>query len=141
MVHAGMHVFAEVNSQLDVPFWVKRDDFLFHFDQADFLNREVAQVQSAYLKAWFYEDEGPTIRFYIPVVGAVGRRTDLIGTRHRVAVLLPHLEELPFAFASLTMSTEARHCLDSIPKRPLDVRQSFWIPDLPVHDSLPCPPN
>lgn len=136
-----MYVSAAVNSRFDVPYWVKRSDFYLHFDQSDFLNREVAHVQSAYLKAWFCEDEGPTIRFSIPVVSAIGRRTDLIGTRHRLAVLLPHMEELPFAFASPIMSKEAREYLDGVPKRHLEINESFWIPDFPVHDELPWPPK
>lgn len=93
------------------------------------------------MKAWFDEDERPVIRFYIPVVRAIGRRTDLMGTRHRLAALLPHMEELPVAIAQPIMSKEAREYLDSNPKRRLDINEPFWTPDFPVHDELPWPPK
>lgn len=113
-----MQVFVGINLATDLPYWIKRDDFFRYFDQGDFMNREVKEVQLAYLKDWFYEDDSGAKRFfYIPVAGAIGRRTDLISSRHRLAVLLPYLEDLPIAFATAYLSTEARTYLDSIPRR------------------------
>jgi hypothetical protein len=134
-----MQVFAQVNKKTDVPFWVKRSDFDRHFDQDDFLNREVRDVQDAYLNDWFNFFENGVIRFYIPVVGLVSGKTDLISSRHRLAVLLPHLEELPFAFATAHLNSDDRIFLASIPKRPLDLSATFWIPDFPIRESLPWP--
>ena len=133
-----MQVFAQVNKQTDIPFWVKRDDFYRYFDQDDFLCRDVHDVQNAYLKDWFSFHENGVVRFYIPVVGLLkGGRTDLISTRHRLAVLLPHLEELPFVFATEHFDSDDKIFFASIPKQPLDRSMTFWIPDFPIRDLLP----
>lgn len=132
-----MQAFAAINAAGDQPFWVARSVFLEQFDQADFLNRDVKVVTAAYLEDWFYIQANDQRMFYIPVVGALGRRTDLIGSRHRLAVLLPHLEEIPFAFAFEHLAAESMEFLNSIPKRPLDLSQPMWLPDLPVRKQLP----
>jgi hypothetical protein len=134
-----MEVFAQVELSSDVPFWVKKSDFYLHFDQNDFFNRDVCDVQDAYLKGWFNFYENGVVRFYIPVVSLQPGKTDLVGTRHRLAVLLPHLEELPFAFATAHLDSADEILLASIPKRPLDLSVAFWIPDFPIRDSLPWP--
>jgi hypothetical protein len=132
-----MHVFPAINSVGDKPFWVSRIVFRDRFDQADFSNRDVKDVIQAYLDDWFYWSDDGDRMFYLPVVGAIGRRTDLIGSRHRLAVLLPHLEELPFAFAFAHLTEESLAFLESIPKRPLDVTHRMWLPDLPFRKKLP----
>jgi hypothetical protein len=132
-----MEVFAEVNLPTDIPHWVTREDFYRYFDQADFVNREVQDVQAAYLKDWFHTTEDGTIKFLIPIVCTLGARTDLIGSRHRLAVLLPLLHELPIAFATRHLQADARRFLETIPKRPLNLAEPFWIPDLPIRDTLP----
>jgi hypothetical protein len=132
-----MQVFAAINCPTDKPYWISRSTFYERFDQDDFRNREVLHVTSAYLQDWFYRSEDVRLQFYIPVVGAIGKRTDLIGSRHRLAVLLPYLEELPFALAMGHLQSEARSYLESLPKRPLDTSVPFWIPDLPIRDKLP----
>jgi hypothetical protein len=132
-----MQVFAQMNLTSDVPFWVKKSDFYLHFDQNDFFDRDVLDVQDAYLNDWFNFFENGIVRFYIPVVGLLSGKTDLISSRHRLAVLLPHLEELPFAFAMAHLGPNDLVFLASIPKRPLDPSEAFWIPDFPIQDSLP----
>lgn len=132
-----MLVLALTNLTTDIPHWVARSVFLSHFDQADFHNREVQDVQQAYRSDWFHRLDDGSLGFYIPVASAIDRRTDLIGTRHRLAVLLPHMEELPIAFAIGHLSSVANEFLSSIPKRPLAVSDPFWIPDLPVLDAQP----
>jgi hypothetical protein len=135
--YSTMEVFAAINCPTDEPFWISRETFLEKFDQDDFRNRNVLDVQPAYLETWFYETEDGRRMFYIPAVSAVGRRTDLVSSRHRTAVLLPHLTELPFALALGHLMGEPRAFLERLPKRPLDVSSSFWIPDLPIRRELP----
>ena len=132
-----MQVFAEVNLPTDKPHWIAREDFLTYFDQEDFLNRNVRDVQAAYLRDWFHTTSDGRIMFYIPVVGALNGKTDLIGSRHRLAVLLPHLELLPIAIATLQFQPDALRFLETIPKRLLDPSKQFWIPDLPIREILP----
>ncbi len=132
-----MHIYAAINCATDAPFWVSREVFYKHFDQADFMNRDSAVIKPAYLYSWFYSEVSGKLMFYIPVVGAIGPRTDLISSRHRLAVLLPYMTELPFAFAFGAVSPEAKEFLDSIPKRPLDIESPIWLPDLPICNELP----
>jgi hypothetical protein len=132
-----MQVYAKTNGDTDIPYWFTREIFYMHFDQADFLDRDVQEVQAAYLNDWFHTTDEGICRFNIPVVSAVDGKTDLVGSRHRLAVLLPHLEELPIAVATAHLSLEAERFLDRIPKRALDRTIPFWIPDLPVYDELP----
>ncbi len=132
-----MLVYAEVNLNTDIPYWFTRETFYSDFDQNDFMARDVLEVQAAYLKDWFHIAEDGKHQFYIPVVGTVDGRTDLISSRHRLAVLLPYLDELPIAFATADLYSEERQFLDAIPKRVLDINQPFWIPDLPICDKLP----
>lgn len=137
--HIPMKVLAAVNLSTDIPYWIRREDFQIYFDQNDFQNRNVTNIQQAYLKDWFYKDAAGADHFFIPVSGAIGNRTDLIGSRHRLAVLLPYLAELPIAIATAYLTPAARKYLDTIPKRPFDTSAFFWIPDLPIHELLPCP--
>lgn len=133
-----MQVVALTNRDSDQPHWITRDVFYSHFDQDDFRCRVVKNVEFTYRSDWFHTLANGTIGFYIPVVSAIGRRTDLIGTRHRLAVLLPHMTELPVAFAmGCHLTSKAREFLESIPKRPLHTLEPFWIPDFPIRDSLP----
>lgn len=132
-----MLVVALTNLPTDIPHWISRSTFLSHFDQADFRNREVQEVQPAYRSDWFYRSDDGRLGFYIPVVGAIDGRTDLIGTRHRLAVILPHMEEIPIAFATGHLSSTERDFLASIPRRLLTVSEPFWIPDLPIVNEEP----
>lgn len=130
-------VYAEVNQHTDVPYWFTCETFYKYFDQDDFMDRDIKEVRAAYLKDWFHVTSEGNYRFYIPVVSVVNGRTDLIGSRHRLAVLLPYLDELPIAVATAFLTPEAQRVLDAIPKRSLDQTQPFWIPDLPIYDKLP----
>ena len=127
-----MLVHAITNSVTDIPYWICRRTFYDYFDQADFLSRDVESVEQYYRSDWFHQNDGGTLGLIIPVVSAINRRTDMIGTRHRLAVLLPHLAEIPVAFAMGYLMKESREFLNQIPKRSLDVDEPFWIPDLPV---------
>lgn len=132
-----MQVLPAINCAEDQPFWVSRTVFFEKFDQADFLNRDILDVTQAYLEDWFCQNDNGHRMFYIPVVGAIGRRTDLISSRHRLAVILPHLEQVPFAFAFARLSAESLDFLNTIPKRQLEASEQIWLPDLPVYPKLP----
>lgn len=80
----------------DNPFWVPRKSFLAEFDQEDFHRREARNVTPAYLTDWFSPGDPP--RFMLPAVQFVGGQTQFISGRHRIAVLLPYLFELPMSF-------------------------------------------
>ncbi len=132
-----MLVYVIVNQPTDIPYWFTRDVFYDYFDYHDFMDRDIENVQAAYLREWFHTTADGKECFYIPVVSVAYGRTDLIGSRHRLAVLLPHLDELPIAIATAFLTPEAQRFLDAIPKRQLDQSQQFWIPDLPICDKLP----
>jgi hypothetical protein len=136
-----MQVYAEMQLDTDIPYWFTRETFHNCFDQPDFLDRDIVEVEPAYLSAWFAATEEATPRFCIPVVSAVDGRTDFIGSRHRLAVLLPHLDELPIAVVTAHLAPESQRFLDRIPRRVLDRAQPFWIPDFPRCDKLPLEPN
>lgn len=95
-----MHILPFVDQPDDEPFWVSREAFAIHFDQDDFVHeRVVREVTSAYRREWFPHING-VAKFQIAVVTFVGGKTQFINGRHRTAVLLPHLKELPIALAT-----------------------------------------
>lgn len=131
-----MRCFPELTLGTDVPAWVTKSTFYETFDQTDFFIREIHDVEDAYLGEWFYEENGET-RFLLPTVGLVAGRTQFINGRHRTAVLLRHLDELPIAFAVDHLDAIARGIIGAIPKRPLNLTQHIFLPDLPVKARLP----
>lgn len=115
----------------DEPFWISRDDFVAYFDQDDFYyHRKVKSVEAAYRKDWFRVDKGIT-KFEIPVVTFVGAKTQFIQGRHRTAVLISHIPELPIALVSARLSLEELRVRFEIPKRPLAISLPIELPDLP----------
>jgi hypothetical protein len=128
-----MNVWALTELSTDVPYWVAREVFLSRFDQIDFRCRDVEEIAPAYRRDWFHNLANERLGFYVPTVSAIANRTDLINGRHRLAVLLPHLHELPIAFAMQDIEPQSQECrfLQSIPKKPLAVSISFWLPDFP----------
>ena len=121
----------------DEPYWVTRETFLSAFDQEDFKFREVLGIHHAYLSDWFHTQEKEKVFFSIPTVSIVSGKTQFINGRHRTAVLLAHLEEIPIAFAMNHLMPDARRVAESIPKRPLSLSEPFFLPDLPICNSLP----
>jgi hypothetical protein len=85
---------------------------------------------SAYLAEWFHTRSDGTVGFFVPIVGVVGGSTEMIGGRHRLAVLMPHLPEFPLAAA------DKDRFFARIPKRRVDLNERFWIADLPIKDAL-----
>ena len=121
----------------DILFWVSRASFLQHFDQHDFLCRDVQMVVDAYLEDWFYIDDSGSRRFKIPVVSVHSGMTQFIGGRHRTAVLLGHLDRVPLAFDTRDLDLRDREWIDVIVDSTLDPDGEFELPDLPIRIMLP----
>ena len=121
----------------DEPYWVMRETFLSAFDQEDFAFREVLKIDHAYLSDWFHTQDNAEFFFSIPTVNIVSGKTQFINGRHRTAVLLAHMEEIPIAFDMRHLNSDARRFVESIPKRPLSLSEPFFLPDLHICDSLP----
>lgn len=132
-----MLAFPYLTLNSDEPYWVTRETFLSAFNQEDFTFREVLNIDYAYLSDWFHTKENTELYFSLPTVGVVSSKTQFINGRHRTAVLLAHLEEIPVAFAMDDLNPDARRFIENIPKRPLSLTESFFLPDLPICDSLP----
>lgn len=110
----------------DIAFWVSREEFLRSFDQSDFLCRNVMDVQDAYLRAWFHS-AGSNTYFFIPPVQIVSGKTQFLSGRHRTAVLLRHLDEVPVSFETRFGKAVPSH----ISMRRLDMTKPMTLPDLP----------
>jgi hypothetical protein len=129
-----MQVLPFVDQPDDEPFWVSREAFAAHFDQDDFiLMRDVKAVAPVYRRDWFPRIDG-TEMFQIAVVTIIGSQTQFINGRHRTAVLLPYLKELPIALATRLLTPAQRAQRAAIPKRRLDLRIPIELPDLPILD-------
>jgi hypothetical protein len=126
-----------VGLDTDEPFWITRDAFLRRFDQADFHRREVADVQAAYLSEWFGQSASEATFFKIPTVGLLSSGTQFVYGRHRAAVLLNCLDEIPIAFAINPLSNLCLYKM--LDKRPLELTKEIVLPDLPINTQLPHP--
>ena len=124
-----MLVYATTALSTDMPYWITREVLHKYFDWEDFLTREVRDVQSAYSNDWLDRSEDGRTLFYIPLVGTIGERTDLIGSRHRLAEILPHLLEVPIAIATAHLQPDAIRFIDTIPRRQMNTTELFLIPD------------
>ena len=119
----------------DQPYWVPRQSFFEQFDQEDFRCRESTEVAYAYLADWFGSSPDGVPRFLLPAVQFIGGKTQFISGRHRTAVLLPYLWELPMAFTRLNHPDEGfLRCLNL---RPLALHEFIELPDLPTRKRLP----
>lgn len=119
----------------DEPFWVPRAIFFEHFDQDDFLCRESVDVAPSYVASWFYTPEDGKRRFELPTVCFVAGKTEFISGRHRTAVLLPHLDNLPIAFSLLRYGEpdeSLRRLLDPLRLIPMKFDEWIELPDLPL---------
>ena len=117
---------------------MSKSDFYAYFDQEDFALRAVRDVCPAYLSEWFCVDEHGLVRFRLSPVSAVGGKTQFVSGRHRLAVILPHLADLPIAFAfNCHLPERGKRLLEAIPKRPLNVDVPLELPDFPTRERLP----
>lgn len=126
-----------VHLPTDVPYWVSKSSFLQHFDQRDFLCRNVGIVVDAYLEDWFHVDADGTRRFKIPPVSAISRKTQFVSGRHRTAVLLKHLDRVPLSFDTRFISDADREWIDTITAERIEPDAVLELPDLPIRSSLP----
>lgn len=118
----------------DMPFWVTREAFLKHFDQIDFFCRKSKKVEASYLAPWFHPPEDGITRFLLPTVQFVADKTQFISGRHRTAVLLPYMKNLPIAFSLI--NRPPNDFLGRVTLRPLDLQEFIELPDLPIVDRL-----
>lgn len=129
-----MRVFPHYLATHDEPFWVPKAVFLDCFDQDDFACRKAKHIEPYFLDSWMTCD-GSNRFFILPVVQFVHDRTQFINGRHRTAVLLPHLDRLPIAFATrCSGETESRlrMMIDAWGLVPIFPGESFVLPNLPV---------
>ncbi len=126
-----MRCLPDVALPSDMPFWVSRNAFVEHFDQEDFLCRGAKEVEHCYLPEWFHEHAGIT-RFLLPTVQFIGGKTQFISGRHRTAVLLTYLKELPMSFSCINKPPQA--FFDRSGLRPLSLQSLIELPDLPRID-------
>lgn len=123
----------------DMPFWVTKEAFLEHFDQLDFLCRESKDVAPSYLAEWFHTLDDGIMRFVLPTVQFVAGETQFISGRHRTAVLLRYLKDLPIAFALVNKPPEG--FLSRLDLRPLALHEFIELPDLPIVGRIPSLPE
>ena len=124
-----------VNLPTDVPFWISRSAFFEHFDQADFLCREVRDVTDAYLSDWFW-DKGGVRHFLLPPISVISGSTQFISGRHRTAVLLRHLERIPLSFDFRFIAEADKRWLHSVTDCAVDLTADIDLPDLPIRAKL-----
>lgn len=127
-----MRCLPALTLESDLPFWVSKSSFFAFFDQADFLCRDQEAVVPAYHRDWFWSHPDGISRFMLPTVGVCAGRTQFISGRHRTAVLLPYLDELPIAFAVEHLGPEAMQTICTIPKRELFLSELLELPNLPM---------
>ena len=124
-----MFTYVDLDTDTDTAFWVSKDKFFECFDQHDFVfYRDIKSVTQGYLKDWFYTNPNGTKCFVLPTVSFVNDKTQFINGRHRTAVLLEHLNELPFAFAKPLDGNMTP--IFNIVDRRVDLHESIQLPDL-----------
>ena len=132
-----MHCLPVVNLDTDVPFWISRSSFSQHFNQRDFMCRDVEHVVDAYLEEWFYSDANGNRCFLIPPVSVRRKVTEFISGRHRTAVLLRYLESVPLSFDSRFTTRDEEDWVWSIASGPVNKGAHIELPALPIRAALP----
>jgi hypothetical protein len=121
----------------DAPWWVAKSAFFAHFDQKDFLCRQIKDVTDAYLEEWFHEGPAGSRFFKIPPVSVSNGKTQFISGRHRTAVLLPHLERIPLSFAMRDISDVDAEWIRRVALSPIEADILIELPDLEIRPALP----
>jgi len=132
-----MRCLPAVSLDTDIPFWISKNAFFRHFDQKDFMCRDVEHVVDAYLEEWFHADSNGNRRFLIPPVSVRQKVTQFISGRHRIAVLLRHLDNVPLAFDSRFTTSDEEDWVWSIAAGPVEKGVHIELPDLPIRAALP----
>ncbi len=128
--------FPELTLNSDIPFWISRATFFSKFDLKDFSCREEPNVIHAYRSEWFRQLDTGELHFIIPTVSIVAGKTQFINGRHRTAVLLSYLEEVPIAFSVEHLYLSDQKFIDRIPKRPMTLATPIKLPELPIYNSI-----
>jgi hypothetical protein len=112
----------------DLAWWVPIQEFKKHFDQSDFHhNRKVLNVEDAYSEDWFCVGSNNEKLFELPTVCEIEGKTQFINGRHRVAVLIQHLDILPIVF-----TPSALELLGSLNLEQIKISEGIMLPELPV---------
>lgn len=128
---------AEIGVTSDQGFWVKRAIFLQRLDRKDFECREVQNIEDRCLAAWFCREiDGPD-RFILSAFYLEDCLFRCINGRHRTAVLLQHLDEVPISVTNADKICQ--RVLKQINLRKLDENEMFELPDLPVVGLIDTP--
>ena len=127
-----MHCRPWINQVSDRPCWVSREIFFKYFDQADFSNRDCSEVERRYLSDWFKKIDSEFLHFELPTVQFVGGTTQFINGRHRTAVLIKYLNDLPLALASPL--DQQQDFPSEVIRRQMLLTEVFEIPELPILD-------
>jgi len=129
-----MRCLPDLTISSDLPFWITREMFLEHFDQVDFLCRKSKDVKPMYLAQWFNALDNGDILFLLPTVLFIEGKTQFISGRHRTAVLLPYLKNLPIAFS--LVNKPPQEFLYRVVLRPLALHEFIELPDLPIVEHI-----
>ena len=119
----------------DIAVWISREDFYEYTNQDDYLNRNRRSITHAYLSEWFIPARGEITKFLLPTIQVLGNTTQFINGRHRTAVLLEYLSEVPIVFAYEDTSSQTFPAGMRI--KPVRINQCILLPDLPTLDHLP----
>lgn len=131
-----MKCLPHIGKDTDNPYWVTKEQFYNYFDQDDFNDeRDVRNVVNSYLNEWFYFDDDNTELFILPTVQIVSGKTQFVNGRHRTAVLLTYLQEIPIAFDQSFNQKGIR--LSNYINRPINMSTVLELPDLPKFEKLP----
>ena len=118
-----------VDFDTDTAYWVTKEKFHNCFDLHDFNHyRNAKSVKQRFLKDWFYINPNGDKCLILPTVQFVNGNTQFISGRHRTAVLLEHLNELPFAFAQ-PLDGDVSPILNIVDRR-VNLDELIWLPDL-----------
>jgi hypothetical protein len=122
-----IEIYPYTVTDLDTAYWVPVDKFLRNFDQNDFIcNRNAKNVDDAYSSAWFYQGDGK-LMFELATIHMVSGKTQFFSGRHRISVLIKHLDILPIAFSQNAISFAS-----SMELKLMDLSTSIQLPSLPV---------
>jgi hypothetical protein len=132
-----MRCLPAVGLDTNVPLWISKSSFFRHFDQQDFMCRDVQQVVDASWTSGFHSDGSGNRFFHIPPVAVRHKATQFISGQHRTAVLLRHLEIVPLAFDSRFTTSDEEEWVWSIASGPIEQGVHMELPDLPIGAVLP----
>lgn len=98
------------------------------FDQKDFIgNRSAKSVEDVYSNKWFYRKDDGKLMFELATIHLVSGQTQFISGRHRISVLIQHMESIPIAFCQNAVSFA-----NSLGLEIMDLSKSICLPSRPM---------